>query len=170
VKNKKRPFDKYYYYFNSVQSPNEEARNARQFYREIRKKTPTVFCEDFCGTFAISCEWVKLNPKNKAYAVDIDPEPLAYDSAHYFSRLNINQKKRLRIFLGSVTSKKAPHSDIIAALNFSTFFFKKRSEMLSYFKGVRKRLKPGGIFIMDCMGGPNCHEPHMDRHKFPGFT
>ena len=62
-----KDFDKYSYYFNSVQSPDVDVQFFDYTYKSIRKKEPITLREDFCGTFSISCEWAKLSPEKKIY-------------------------------------------------------------------------------------------------------
>ncbi|MES2856865.1 MAG: class I SAM-dependent methyltransferase, partial [Bdellovibrionota bacterium] len=80
-------FDKYWYYKKSVQSPDTDVEFLRSTYKEIRGKDPTTLREDFCGTFSICCEWVKLNPKFKAFGIDLDSEPIEYGYNNYLPHL-----------------------------------------------------------------------------------
>src|SRR5437868_4175927 len=74
------PFDKYELYRESVQSPAEDVRFLEEVWRDARggSGTPRIFREDFCGTFANCCEWVKLGRDRVAHGVDLDSEPLDY--------------------------------------------------------------------------------------------
>ena len=54
-----KDFDKYYYYHKSVQSPDVDVKFFDRVYKEMRGKEALSLKEDFCGTFSISCEWVK---------------------------------------------------------------------------------------------------------------
>ena len=56
----KAPLDKYSLYSRAVQQPDVDVRFLRELYRELKGKTPKVLREDFCGTFSVCCEWVKL--------------------------------------------------------------------------------------------------------------
>ena len=88
-------FDRYEYYRKSVQSAESDVEFYLQTYKDIRGKTPKVFREDFCGTFALSCEWVKLHKNFKAVGVDLDPDPLAYGKQNYLPLLNSDQQSRI---------------------------------------------------------------------------
>ena len=61
-------------------------------------------------------------------------------------------------------------ADIIAALNFSYFGFKKRSELLEYFKASYQALSEQGVLILDCFGGPSCMEPNIHETEFEDFS
>jgi hypothetical protein len=139
-------------------------------YRELRKKKPISFREDFCGTFSICCEWVKLSPNYQAYGLDLDPEPIAYGKEHYLSLLSPQQQKRVHIEEKNVLDARAPSCDIVAALNFSYFIFKQRAEMLSYFRQVHKRLSSQGIFIIDAFGGSKCQEANEEETEHDDFS
>ena len=75
---KEKEFDKYKYYLKSVQSPEEDVKFLRNTYEELKKTTPRELTEDFCGTFKICCEWVRLNKKNTATGIDLSEEPLQW--------------------------------------------------------------------------------------------
>ena len=169
-KNNLEEFDKYKYYLDSVQSPDTDVEFLTRVYKEIRKKEARVLREDFCGTFTISCEWVKLNKKNKAIGVDLDPEPITYGKANYLSKLDDEQKSRVEVMLSNVLDPSLPEADIIDAQNFSYFLFKKRAELKSYMWNVHKTLKSDGIFVMDCFGGSQCMEPNEEETEHDGFS
>lgn len=158
-------FDKYKLYLDSVQSPDSDAEFLYKTYKEIRKKTPVLFREDFCGSFALACEWVKLNRCNRAIGVDIDSEPIHYGRENWLKKLKPDQQKRLTILVSDVLKCKAPLADVIAAMNFSYYLFKKRNDLKKYFAACRKGLKRDGILIVDCVGGPACQEPSEEKTK-----
>lgn len=159
----KRIFDKYDLYMKAVQSPDVDVLFYRRVYRELRKKDPRILREDFCGTFALCAEWVKLNKNHKAYGVDLDPEPIEYGKRHYLEKLNDQQKERVHLIEKDVLKPGLPHADIIAAMNFSYFIFHQRETMKKYFQNVRQTLKPGGIFILDVFGGSECADENEER-------
>ncbi len=158
----KKKFDKYQHYLHSVQSPDVEVRFIQKCYRELRNKNAVVFREDFCFTFALSCAWIKLNPRGRAVAVDIDHRPLKYGQKHYLPLLQPAQRKKLKIVHSNVLNGNPPSADIICALNFSYFIFKKREEMKKYFRGCLKSLKPGGLLVLDFFGGSGCFEANEE--------
>src|SRR6185437_3225349 len=101
-------FDKYFYYRAAVQSPDADVEFLRDAYRELRGHRPTTLREDFCGTFSICCEWVKLHSQNHAFGLDLDPEPVEYGRKHYLPLLTPNQRSRLQIHLMNVMDPEAP--------------------------------------------------------------
>ena len=155
--------DKYVCYQKSVQEPSHEIDFFEQAYGEFnRRKKPRHLREDFCGTFAVCCEWVKSHGERTALGVDLDPEPLAWGKANNLSKLDENQQKRIRLVEQDVRKRNRPAADVLAAQNFSFWLFKTREEVVDYFKIARGNLAPGGIMVTDMMGGGECYE---EGHK-----
>ena len=169
-KKKLKKFDKYWYYRHSVQSPDQDVRFIEKTYLTLRNRQPCIFREDFSFTFAICCEWVKLGAKHRAVAVDCDKEPLKYGRQNYLPLLKPAQQQRVSVVRSNVLSKCLPHADIIAALNFSYFIFKKRAQMKKYFSYCRKALHNRGLLVLDCFGGTGCFESNEDKEPCDGFT
>ncbi len=53
--------DRYVLYQMSVQEPEHEIEFFDQVYKDANGRTPKILREDFCGTFAVCCEWAKKN-------------------------------------------------------------------------------------------------------------
>ncbi len=51
--------DRHVLYERSVQAVDFEVEFLEKTYREIRGRRPKSLREDFCGTAAAACEWVK---------------------------------------------------------------------------------------------------------------
>lgn len=165
-------FDKYDLYLKAVQSPDVDVLFYRKVYRELRNKEPISLREDFCGTFVLSTEWVKLSQKYKAFGVDLDPEPIEYGKSHYLAKLNESQQKRITLLEKDVLKPGLPKTDIVAAMNFSYYIFHTREVMKKYFTNVYSTLKPNGIFILDAFGGSECadeNEEVTNLRKFKYF-
>jgi SAM-dependent methyltransferase len=165
-----RSFDKYIAYAQSVQSPKEDARFLRLIYRNIRKKEPQVLREDFCGTFALCCEWAKLDGDKRAIGLDIDPEPLAYGTENYLPNLSASAQKRVTPLERDVLENQSGKADVICAMNFSYFCFHERKTLLRYFTNCRRALGRDGLFVVDAFGGPQHGAPSMDTKRYPGLT
>ena len=169
TKKKMPEFDKYYYYLRSVQSPEADVAFMRDTYKQLKHKLPKTLCEDFCGTFAICCSWVKLNKSFRAIGVDLDAEPIAYGEVHHRPKLNDDQKRRVYIIQDDVLSHELPKVDIVLASNFSYYIFKERNLLLEYFKNAKRRCKRDGLFILDSFGGPDCMEPVEEETNHGDF-
>jgi SAM-dependent methyltransferase len=163
-------FDKYDYYRRAVQSAESDVEFYSETYKELKGRLPKVFREDFCGTYALSCEWVKLNKNFKAIGVDLDPEPLAYGHANYHSKLRPEQAGRISIYEKDVLSLDLPKADIILAANFSYYVFKTRDRIKEYFTNAKKTLNKDGLFILDCFGGSHCHDENEESTRLKEFT
>ena len=158
---------RYNLYENSVQNPKESNDLSEYFYKKLNKnKTPKILREDFCGTFYNSVEWVKRSKNKIAYCLDIDPIPLSYGYKYHYSKLNNDEKKRIKPLKKNVISVTNPKSDIIQVYNFSFNIIKKNSELLKYFKAVKKSLKERGILILEIAGGPGFIKEMEEKKRF----
>jgi SAM-dependent methyltransferase len=163
-------FDKYAAYGMAVQVPKNEARFLRLLYRNLNGSEPQVLREDFCGTFAICCEWAKLGAEKRAVGLDIDPEPLAYGAKHYLPKLTAPQRKRVKTLERDVLARNLIKADVVCALNFSYFAFHARDTLVRYFRSARRSLNENGLFVVDTFGGPQHGEPSVDTKRIPGMT
>jgi hypothetical protein len=157
--------NKYHLYELSVQSPDVHAAWLQKLYKEITKKQALHLREDFCGTFKMSCEWVKLNPKNTALCLDLDPEPLDYGRETHLAPLSKDQKSRVKILQKNVLSPTRTALDLISAGNFSFYIFKQRTELLRYFQSCQKSLKTGGMVVLELAGGPGMIAPMREKKE-----
>ncbi|MBO9668754.1 MAG: class I SAM-dependent methyltransferase, partial [Bdellovibrio sp.] len=169
-KSGKTHFDKYELYHKAVQSAENDVVFIQKTYKELKGKAPRIFREDFCGTFALSTEWIKLNPKHQAIGVDLDPEPIAYGKANYLAKLRPEQQRRMKAVEGNVMDPNLGKADIIAAMNFSYFCFKQRWLLKQYFANAYKTLNKDGIFLVDVFGGSQCYDAIEDAIKHKDFT
>jgi hypothetical protein len=155
--------DRYALYGLSVQEPANEAEFFTETYQQINGRAPRILREDFCGTHAVCCEWVKLHADNIAFGVDLDPEPLAWGQAHLQPALDDDQRSRIHLSEDDVRSEAQTKADVLAAQNFSFFLFKTRDALRDYFEHALANLADDGIMVMDMMGGSDCHiEDHED--------
>ncbi|PWU20860.1 MAG: hypothetical protein C5B49_03550 [Bdellovibrio sp.] len=162
-----RPFDKYELYHRAVQSAETDVEFFRKTYRQLRKSTARILREDFCGTFALSCEWLKLNPRHLAVGVDLDSEPIEYGKGQLKSRrITDSDLHRLKLIQANVLSETLPAADIVVAMNFSYFIFLQRVELKKYFANVRRGLRRNGLFLLDIFGGSDCYDANEENTVF----
>jgi SAM-dependent methyltransferase len=156
--------DKYALYRLSVQDPEHEVSMFRRFYKDAYGRWPTTLREDFCAAFAVCCEWVQRDAHNTAVGVDLDPEPLDYGRTHYLPALSAEEQSRVTLLQKDVleTTTKA---EVIAAQNYSFFLFKKRAEVLNYFKSVKRSLAKEGLFVFDMMGGSSFYQSDLEEGR-----
>lgn len=163
-------FDKYQYYLDSVQSPEEDANFLEQAYWDARQKKPQILREDFCAAFSLCCEWVKKGEDYQAIGIDLDDEPLEYGEKNYKALLSEEQQNRLKLFKLDATSTNLPNADIICALNFSYMGLKKRADLLKYLKNCYQSLNKDGILVLDCFGGSSTQEPNEHETIYDNFS
>jgi SAM-dependent methyltransferase len=158
--------DRFRCYQLSVQSPEHEVEFLEQVYREAFGKQPYSLREDFCGTFAVCCEWVKSHKKRTAIGVDLCGETLQWGRDHNLKKLGKGQQRRVTLLQQDVRNRNEPKVDIVAAQNYSFWIFKTRPELTEYFRIARDNLKDQGVLVMDMMGGGDCYiEEHVEKKK-----
>jgi len=140
-------------YEKSVQSPDVDVRFLRKAYRRNFGEAPSVLREDFCGTAAVCCEWVKLGKDFQAYGVDLEPEVLAWGTEHNLARLSEKRRERVTLLQGDVRTAETPPADVIAAQNFSYCIFETRDALRAYFERAYANLGDRGILVCDLFGG-----------------
>lgn len=162
--------DRYDLYQRSVQEPEVEAEFFDRVYRDVHERAPQVLREDFCGTFAVSCEWVK-EPGRTALCVDLDPEPLAWGREHNLAKLEPAAQERVTLVQDDVRTLLEPKADVLAAQNFSYWIFKTRDELRAYLEIARENLAEDGLMILDLFGGGDCYvENDPDTRKYKRFS
>ena len=162
--------DRHVLYEHSVQAVDFEVEFLEKTYREMRGRRPRLLREDFCGTAAAACEWVKTRPDNRAIAVDIDPEVLAWGRKHHVAKLRPEARKRVKLVNANVLDVATPKVDILVAFNFSYWIFEQRDLMRRYFKTARSALKKNGVLFIDAYGGYESFEEQEEETEYDDFT
>lgn len=165
-----RNADKHFLYQESVQAPETDARFLARYYKKLNDRPARTFREDFCGTFILCCEFVKLHRQNQAIGVDLDEPTLRWGRAHNQSELGSDQQQRVLLIQDDVLNVRIPKVDIIAAMNFSYAVFKTRKEFGKYIRNAYRSLKKNGIFIMDAWGGSQAQALMTERKRLKGFN
>jgi len=162
--------DKYDLYLQSVQEPDHDAWFLNRAYKDAYGRSAQTLREDFCGTFAVCCSWVRGRPKRSAIGVDIDTAPLDWGRRNNLAKLSSKEQARITLQQNDVRSVTGPKADIVAAQNFSFCIFKTRDALRTYFTSVYRNLKAEGVLLLDMMGGPESYEEDTeDIHKQDGF-
>ncbi len=167
--------DRYRLYEQSVQMPDHEVDFIVQAYRDARNRTPYRLGEDFCGTFAVSCQWVKSDQKRTAIGIDLCTNALQWGRDHNLSLLTGDQQSRVTLVEQDVRSRNGPQIDVLTAQNFSFWVFKTRQQVTDYFKTALSNLADQGIMVIDMMGGGECYSEGLVnkstiREGKDGFT
>jgi len=145
--------DRHALYELSVQCPEAEVDFIEDAFLKLKERKAHSLREDFCGTAAVCCEWIKRNGKNSAIGVDLDTDVLKWGETHHLSQLDSRQKRRLTLHNHDVLTVDTDRVDAIAAMNFSYWLFKDRSLLKRYFKSACKALVDDGALFLDAYGG-----------------
>lgn len=168
-KQQKQPAaDKYDLYQRSVQEPEADCKFFDRVFRKAYGRRPLVLREDFCGTAATCCQWVRGGTRREAHGYDLDPEPLAWCRTHNMPRLPARARLRVRLVEQDVLQVDHTGADVIAAQNFSYFAFHTRDQLRAYFQAARSNLGSEGVLVLDIMGGPEVLEEDVEEHKRMG--
>ena len=178
---KHKPFtDKHALYEAAVQSVDADADFVERVYRKRNGAAPRDLREDFCGTAALACEWVRRGPDRRAWGIDLDVPTLDWGRRYRLAPLG-EDAARVHLIEGNVLDCADHHADVAVAMNFSFCVFRERAGLLRYFREVRRSLRAGGVFVIDIFGGtesgtvvteksPKPAEVQPDGRRVPAFT
>jgi hypothetical protein len=169
-KKKNNPESKYVLYEKSVQNVEADIEFINEKCQELGKKKPYTLREDFGGTAKLACEWVKQSSKHFSFAIDLDPEPIKFGLANHKTKLALDAQARVNYLRQDVLDSENVRTDIIVAFNFSYFIFKKRKQLMEYFKSVRRSLNKDGVFFIDLFGGEEGQTVQEEKTKYKNFT
>ena len=162
--------DPYALYEQAVQDPDADIALIQRIYRKRYERVPRSLREDFCGTAAMACRWVQKHPENRALAIDIDAEPLAWCREHHVAGLRPAQAARLELIEGDVREVRRAPVEVTIAFNFSYYLFRTRDALRAYFAKARSTLGPEGLFVVDCYGGADSFRTMRERRRVNGFV
>jgi len=162
--------EKFRFYEKSVQCPFEDIKLVNKAFKKMNGRRPLSLREDFCGSGWMACEWVKQSPKHKSVGIDLSPEPVIFGKAEHWAKLSVSQRSRVRYLLEDVRKKRNSKFDVIAALNFSYWIFKTRSELKEYFKSVYDSLNQGGVLMIDFFGGSESQEEKTRKTQWGNLS
>ncbi len=158
--------DRHVLYEASVQSVDVEADFLRKVYRKKRGHPFRLLREDFCGTAALACEWVRAHRENRAIGVDLHGPTLEWGLLHHVMRLG-EGADRIMLIQGNVLSVEPPKVDVVVAFNYSYGVFKERKVLRRYFSRVLRSLRPGGMIVLDSFGGTAATESGEEERRIP---
>ena len=164
-----RGADRHRLYEESVQEVESDVTMMDRVYKKRFGRLPASMREDFCGTAALCCEWVRTRRTNTAVGVDIEPEVLEYSRQHHFPKLDTEQQSRVELREANVLEDETRGFDVTCAFNFSYFCFKSRDLLTSYFRMARKSLGKEGLFIIDLYGGADAQRTMTETREQEGF-
>lgn len=162
-------FDRHDLYEAAVQGVEYDLDLFQRIYRRHRGRRFTRLREDFCGTAALACAWARRQPSNRAWGVDLDREVLEWARAHRLPRMR-RAGSRLTLVRADVRARATPRVDFVCAMNFSYWVFKRRRDLLEYYRSVLQSLRPGGMFACNAFGGTGAEKPLVERTRIPPST
>ncbi|MCC6677508.1 MAG: class I SAM-dependent methyltransferase [Phycisphaerales bacterium] len=167
-----RTADRHTLYQVAVQNVEAEIDFVDRTYTKLRGRRARRLREDFCGTYASSCEWVRRRADNTAIGLDLDQPTLDWGRAHNHAKLKPDAAARVATIRRNVLHPPAIARgvDVLLAMNFSYWVFKTREQIIAYFRAARASLAPGGLFFLDHFGGWESMKPQQDRRREKGFT
>jgi SAM-dependent methyltransferase len=174
-KPKKKPLtartaDKHVLYQLSVQAPELDSKTYARWFKKYTGRDLRALREDFCGTAVLACHHVRNHRNNTAVGVDLHRPTLDWGIRHNVQTLlDQEQQQRLQLLEKNVLEVTSPKADCVLALNFSYQVFTTRQALGAYIKTVYRSLKPGGVFYMDALGGPDVMQAKTDVTKKQGF-
>jgi SAM-dependent methyltransferase len=158
--------DRHALYQAAVNAPVDNIEFIERVYTEARGAKPKVLREDFCGTALLAATWARRGPQRRAIGVDLDPEALAWGARHNLAGV----AERVQLVRADVLEDRDLRADVVCALNFSYFLVRTRAQLLTYFRNVRNNLRPGGLFVLDCIGGTEAVADFHEEREYDGFT
>jgi SAM-dependent methyltransferase len=162
--------DRHLLYEESVQVPEAEVATFEKVFHRHFGRRPMRLREDFCGSGAVSCAWVRSHPERTAFGFDLDDEVLESGRARHVAALEPEERRRVELLRGDVRHPPVRRKvDVVAAGNFSCFTFHERSELIAWARSARRALGREGILVLDVLGGFETQlAPRLERRPKPG--
>lgn len=166
--------DRHALYELAVQAPGQDAQLLASWFRRAAGRPLRVLREDFCGTAAISCAFVRGGRSTegelrRAIAVDHDADLIARAQRNV-AALPVAMQPRVQLVCADVRKARAQKADLVVALNFSYCVFHERRDLLAYLKGCHRSLRRGGAIVLDVFGGGLAHRPFSERFDHGAFA
>jgi hypothetical protein len=164
--------DRHRLYELAVQSPESEVDFVSRTFRRLSGRPARRVREDFCGSAAFACGWVRAHKQNSALGLDLHRATLAWGQKHNVSKLPEEARARIRLLRRDVLNpgRGTGGMDAVLAMNFSYWVFKDRARMRTYFGAVHASLARDGVFILDHYGGYEAQRMQQERRRCAGFT
>ncbi len=162
--------DKYGMYLCAVQSPQVEVKFLVRAFTDAYGFQPTMLREDFCGTAAVCCAWVRNKPDRCAVGVDHDKQSLTWGLENNLSDLSEAERGRITLLQDDVRMTHSVRAHVVAAQNFSFYVFTTRENLCGYFRAAYRNLENEGVLILDMLGGHDVvKEGYKEVRRCPGF-
>jgi len=159
--------DRHVLYEAAVQDPDFDLGFFQRVYRRLRGRPFTHLREDFCGTARLACEWVRRGRERRAMGVDLSGATLEWSRRHHLPRIGA-AAQRLQLVQGDVREVSGMPADVVAALNCSYWVFKRRRDLVGYFRRARAHLRPKGLMFLDSFGGDGAMNALSESRRVRG--
>ena len=156
-------------YQASVQCAEAEIDFVDDTYLALRKRRARILREDFCGTAAVACEWVRRRSTNRAIGVDLDLDVQAWGRKHNVEPLG-RAASKVQLINKNVMTLAPDPVDVVLAMNFSYWTFRDRATLRRYFRRAHLALVADGLMILDAFGGSDAYRELRERSELDGFT
>ncbi|MFH0945696.1 MAG: class I SAM-dependent methyltransferase [Planctomycetota bacterium] len=165
-RNGQAKFDRHHLYEASVQSVDADLDFAAKVYERHAGRPLRLLREDFCGTAALACSWVRRRRKNRAVGVDLDGRTLDWARQHNLAALG-ESASRVELIQGDVCRVLRPRADVTVGLNFSYWVFSTRQALLAYFEAAHAGLREDGLLVLDLFGGSEAAVQSEEERRIP---
>jgi hypothetical protein len=162
--------DKFTLYLEAVQNPRREVAFIMRTFLDCRGRLPRTLREDFSGTAAVACEWVRRDERNQAIGVDIDEEPLGWSRSNLVPRLREEEAARVKLVLGDALEVETGPVDVVFAGSGSVCALRSREHLRDYFRRSYDTLDRDGMIVLQVPAGPEMHMTGTDRIQKADFT
>lgn len=156
--------DRHAFYEAAVQGVEWDLDFLVRAFRTRNDRAPRTFREDFCSTAALATAWAQRHPDNRSWAVDLDPEPLAWAKRHRLPYAR-GVEGRVHLVRSDVRRPQRPAVDVACALNFSWWVFHRRTDLVAYLRAARASLVSRGLLVMNLYGGTRAEKPLVERTR-----
>ena len=158
--------DRLLLYPPAVQHVEHDLDLLERIYRNRNGRAPVLVREDFCGTAALACEWVRRGSRRRAWGLDLHRATLAWARRQRLPALG-PAAERVTLVHGDARRVTRPPVDLVVALNYSYWVFHRRAELRAYFRAARASLAPGGLLCLDAFGGTAAMEALVETRHVP---
>jgi cyclopropane fatty-acyl-phospholipid synthase-like methyltransferase len=162
--------DKYRLYEESVQGVEADEEFIKNTFKKLFQRPAKSLKEDFSGTALLAVEWVKAKKGRTAIAVDLDEEVIEWARVNRREALPTKVRTALTLMQEDVRVVHEPRVDVVAALNFSYWVFKVRTQLLNYLKNCYRSLNDQGIVVLDVFSGSEAAEVKEEQREYDRFT
>jgi hypothetical protein len=156
--------DRHAFYEVAVQGVDWDLDFMERCFRAHAHREPRTFREDFCSTAALALAWAQRGEERRAWAVDLDPEPLAWARHHRLPWAR-EAAKRVTLVRADVRRPQRPRVDVACALNFSWWVFHERPDLIAYLRAARAGLVEHGVLVLNMFGGVRAEQLLTERTR-----